>query len=74
MLLPYEYDWLPQEVKDALSNVVTQPWNDIKSDGFRKRYGAYLNGELYADPNAVRQIGQGTGSPLAPDTTRSNGG
>lgn len=66
LLTPYEYDQLPPEVRAALAQVNRHPRNDVKSDHFRRRYGAFMNGEIYADPTALQQVGYGTGSPFAP--------
>jgi hypothetical protein len=66
LLTPYEYDQLPNDAKAALAAVNRYPRNDVKSDHFRRRYGAFLNGELYADPTALQVVGYGTNSPFTP--------
>lgn len=66
LLTPKEYDEMPAEVKAALAAVNRQPSHDRKSASFRKRHGAFLNGELYADPLVASVTGYGTGSRLVP--------
>ncbi len=59
-LTPYEYDYVLTDVERAqLAEVQMFPWFDVKSHSFRHRFGAYRNGEIYADPRAMAISGYG---------------
>jgi hypothetical protein len=74
LLTPGEFDNLPLTVQAELRSITQQPQRDHKDMKYRKKRGAYMNGDTYADPKVREVIGYGTGSPFAPHISDIDGG